>query len=306
MMVGGCKVCAMTRITSDVKYFISNLAKFLWYVQQFIRMGTFSPSIKSINLENKRIFVLGNGPSLTKDISNFTSYLKCEDVMMVNQALTSSLAFEIRPRYYTLMDPAYWGLYSEDENQNNRLLNDIVALESALTKVNWHMNILAPHSIYKCRTNKSIKINNNKISVKLLNSMEVTTFKFLQEWIYKNSMGIPSGINVLIACLCCAIAIGYKEIFLIGADSNWHKQLLVDSNNNLYTYDTHYYHSEAHKVYTPYTMAFVCNCITKAFSAYQELSHMKFKIINLSSNSMIDAFPRNTIKNIIGGGEITI
>lgn len=278
-------------------------ASLLWYLQDFVRKGTLAPSIRKLHPTRKRIFVLGNGPSLKVDVSPHIAQLKNEDVMMVNQALTSALAFDIKPRYYVLMDPAYWGFYTDEEDTQDKLITACIKeLNEALSRVDWDMTILAPHNFYTKRTTKSIVFANPHIHIATFNAVELYTFFRLQNWLYRHNLAIPSGINVLIAALCCAVTMNYESIYLLGADSNWHMQLGVDENNRTYSLETHYYHDDAQKCYTPYPLSFHMECITNAFKAYDVLGKNFRQIHNLSSISMIGAFPRGKLSAILAGG----
>lgn len=278
-------------------------ASLLWYLQAFMRNGTLTPSIKKLRPTRKRVFVLGNGPSLKADVPPHATQLKNEDVMMVNQALTSSLAFDIKPSYYVLMDPAYWGFYTDEEDTEDKFITACIKdLDEALSRVNWDMTILVPHNFYTKRTAKGITLSNPHIRIATFNAVELYTFFRFQNWLYRHNLAIPSGINVLIAALCCAITMNYKNIYLLGADSNWHTQLGVDENNRTYSLETHYYHDDTQKCYTPYPLSFHMECITSAFKAYDMLGKNFEQIHNLSSISMIGAFPRDKLSLVLAGG----
>ncbi|WP_304370717.1 hypothetical protein [uncultured Helicobacter sp.] len=281
---------------------VNKTAQFLWYLQNFIRHGTFSPSIKQIVPIKDRIFVIGNGPSLNTDITSHIKDLCLEDIMMVNQALTHTLAFELKPKYYMLMDPAYWGFYTDKEDIDGGLTQCVKCLNEAFSRVDWEMNVFAPYHYYHKRTAKSLVLNNPKLHIYTFNAVELYTFSMLQRWLYRHNFAIPSGINVLLAGLCCAVTMGYKEIYLLGADSTWHKQLEVDENNRVYSLETHYYHNQKEKIYTPYPLSFHMQCIAEAFKAYDTLGVAFPYIYNLSSVSMIDAFKRKNIDSILGSG----
>lgn len=276
--------------------------QFLWFMQDFLRHGTLCPSVKSIQKNKDRIFIIGNGPSLNKDIAPFVENLKHEDVMMVNQALTHPLAFNLQPHYYVLMDPAYWGFYTQEEDVEGWIADCITSLNERFADVNWQMDILAPYHFYAKRTQKSVAPANENIHIRTFNATELYTFFSLQRWLYINGFAIPSGINVLISALCCAIIMGYSKIYLLGADSNWHAQLDVDENNRVFSLEEHYYHDEVERVYTPYRLSFHMQCITEAFKAYDTLGMTFPQIYNLSSSSMIDAFPRGNLADIFTGG----
>ena len=298
---------------ANAKVFVKNSCQLFWWAQQYLRFGTFSPSIRSIKPTASRVFVLGNGPSLTKDIAKYTEQLAREDLVMVNQSLTSPLGFELKPRYYVLMDPVYFGTlpgYYGDEN----LVWVVPNLIQALERVDWKMKLFVPYHEYKRAQNKIDRPSNNKqenvlscinpnVEILTFNAVELYTFKHLARIMYSHNLAVPSGINVLIVALSCMIALGYEYIYLLGANSDWHKNLEVDSQNKVFMRDTHFYQDISDETYVPYTFAFIMQCMTDAFRAYQELGEVfPQKIINCSSNSMIDAFPRVSLESILGGG----
>ncbi|RDU57232.1 hypothetical protein CQA49_00295 [Helicobacter sp. MIT 00-7814] len=280
-----------------------NFANLAWWCVNALRFGTLFPTIKQVApSDKKRLFVIGNGPSVNVDIAGLEDSLSREDVIMVNQALTSPLAFQIKPKYYVLMDPFYMGIY--DEKAGIDFKSRVDALNEAFVKVDWEMYLFVSHIHYKKRINgRCIEVENNFIKICTFNALELYSFKSLQKFFYRHNFAIPSGINVLIAALSCGVVLGYKEIYLLGANSDWHKQLSVDSQNHLYTYDAHYYDGGVpEKVFSNYTVAFVFKNITQAFRAYEELGKMSFGITNCTSESMIDAFPRISLEKVLGGG----
>lgn len=278
------------------------MARLLWYMQDFIRHSTLFPSLTKIIPQKSRVFILGNGPSLNGDIAAYKANLANEELMMVNQAITHKLAFELKPKYYVLMDPAYWGFYTQSEDVQGLLKASIHNLSKSLNRVTWDMYILAPNHFYHNRTQKGIHLTNPRLHIALFNASELYTFPLLQKWLYTRNLAIPSGINVLLAALCCAVTLKYKEIYLLGADSSWHSELFVDSDNKVYCLDTHYYHKNAEKIYTPYPLSFHLQCCAEAFKAYSVLGKVFPHIVNCTSISMIDGLNRGNLAHIFTRG----
>lgn len=90
---------------------------------------------------------------------------------------------------------------------------------------------------------------------------------------------------------------GYDKVYLLGADSDWHINLSVDSHNNVYINSTHFYGAE--KKYMPYKLSFMMQCNANAFKAYDALGLSFDGIRNLSSTSMIDGLKRDTISRVL-------
>lgn len=281
----------------SIKLFLKNTFNLLECLIRFVLYGTFNTP--KIQQDCSEIFILGNGPSLFKDISLHIDILKQKDILMVNQALTTELAFQIKPKFYCLMDPIYWCPNQTNQSEKKRFLQLILDLENAFAKITWNLTIFVPYHIYKNRDKNAIKISNPLIKIQIFNTIELYTFKKMEKFLYTKGYAIPSGINVLIASLCCAITMKYEKIYLLGADSDWHTQLEVDQKSNqLYSIGKHFYDTSK-KTILPHNISFIFSCISQAFFAYEELASLGFPIYNLSSNSMIDAFPRDTLNNIL-------
>lgn len=290
------------KILSTIKSFSIKSARLAWYIQDFMRNGSFVPSIREIKPTRKRVFVLGNGPSLSEDVAGYIQALQNEDIIMVNQALTHELSFQLKPRYYVLMDPAYFGILCK--GQIDAYIKECVdSLNTQFSSVTWNMDLLVPHHFVRQRRDNSIMLDNSQIQLRVFNALSLYSFLSLERILYRYAFAIPSGINVLIAALCGAVSMGYGEIYLLGADSDFHKNLSVDSQNRLHYSVTHFYSKKKEVVYLPdLSLADDLSHVVQTFRAYEELAKLNFNIKNLSSYSMIDAFPRDSLENILNNG----
>lgn len=131
----------------SIKGFITNIVAFGIFVLKFAILGTFRPTIKKLKPTRNRIFIIANGPSLKRDIKDYIHKLKNEDLCMCNQALSTDLAFNLKPKYYILADQAYFGFYEKQEDYDN-----VNALNDTFSKVDWDMALLVPH-MYRNRIN---------------------------------------------------------------------------------------------------------------------------------------------------------
>ncbi len=286
-------------IRRQIKDSSLNTMRLMLWCLRFIKNGTLYPTIKTIKPNNDRIFIFGNGPSLNADIAPHIPQLQNEDVLIINKAITTSLAQIIKPKYYIILDPAFFGISYAGENP--QYSKEYMEALGALRNVDWEMNVCMPYMFYSNKHIQSICKDNPFIYIKTFNALELYTFKSIEKLFYKQNLAIPSGINVLIASLCCAITMGYKSIYLLGADSNFTKMLNVDEDNRLYYVLEHFYKKEK-KVFFPMSIADNLSCVVRAFKAYEELGVLDFGIINLTSTSMIDAFPRDKLENVLNGG----
>ena len=90
----------------------------------------------------KKSIILGNGPSLLKDMQEINKHKKNEcDFYAVNFFANTETFFKLKPNYYFLADKLFW---SEELNKNfNQLRNDTI---EKLNTVNWKISILCPES----------------------------------------------------------------------------------------------------------------------------------------------------------------
>jgi hypothetical protein len=100
--------------------------------------------------------------------------------------------------------------------------------------------------------------------------------------------------NVLIAALLLAIYSDYKHIYLMGAESDWMKNIWVDEQNRLRLKDTHFYDTEDRILSVK--MHEQCIALYYAFKSYMNIAEYSkrcgIKIYNANPLSFIDAFEK--------------
>jgi hypothetical protein len=104
--------------------------------------------------------------------------------------------------------------------------------------------------------------------------------------------------TVINAALMLAIYSEYRQIFLMGTEADWIKNLRVDKDNHLWLNDTHFY-KENERVILPDKMHNQCLSLYYAFRTYTDIEHYskhcKVKIYNLTPSSFIDAFEKTPL-----------
>lgn len=239
--------------------------------------------------QEKPLIIMGNGPSFRDTIDNHLDILCQNDTLAVNFAANSPEFFQIKPRYYTLADP----LFFEDSDAEN-----MIALYDNLNKVDWQMTLIIP-------VKAPVKVKNPNITVERFNMVGVDGARWLKHILFDSRMAMPRPRNVLIPSIMAAIWLGYKEIYLVGADHSWMKSISVDNDNHVVSIQTHFYkdsnkelgrkrdlfanvklHEVAHSYYT-------------AFKAYHTIldyiTPKGIKIYNATPESFIDAFERRDL-----------
>jgi hypothetical protein len=103
---------------------------------------------------------------------------------------------------------------------------------------------------------------------------------------------------VVIAALLIAIYSDYKQIYLMGAESDWMKNVWVDEQNRIRSTDIHFYgkddrisFAKMHEAYLSLYYAF------KSYADIEEYSkHCGIKIYNMSLLSFINVFEKYNTK----------
>lgn len=234
--------------------------------------------------------VLGNGPSLKKDIQENKETLKTKTTLVVNNFCNDPFFFELKPLLYIVIDPAYFRKPETD--------NDAKQFVQAMQKVEWAMTLIVPHEFKKSKTRSLI--NNNKISYIYINIVPISGFKSLSHCLYKMNLGMPLPQNVLNAAIFCAINLKFKTIKILGADHSWTKDVGVYNNNKVCYVENHFYDNEkTYREIEGFTISTFLLALSKAFD-----SHMKLRayadtcgcrIINCTPESFIDAYERGNI-----------
>jgi len=252
---------------------------------------------QAINLK-KPIHILGNGPSLQKDLKNILDVRPNSSMVAVNSFCNTTEFGKIKPEYYFIVDPGFF--IESDDVRLNEVKNQ--ALESLLQNVNWYMMLIVPANyknstfIEEVKSNRFIKVVfiKNVPIVKGINTVNIFLFKY--------KLANPLFQNVLITAIFWCLQAGYKSIYLWGADHSWHEDLKLGVDNIVYTPDTHFYDEKDRKYFAhqnsgiPLKVHEEFYSFARAFEIYHLLNDyaksIGCSIFNLSSKTWIDAFKR--------------
>lgn len=252
---------------------------------------------------NSDVVVLGNGPSLKDTFSNKEKFdfIKSKDIFIVNSFVVDSLFYELKPKYLCFMDPKFW---ARKRSANIKESHDQIL--DKLMKVNWALTIFMPKEAKEYNVFKDLSNQNNYIKFVYINtSCNKVENKEVLYAMYKQNIEMPIVQNVLISCLYIAINLGYKNIFLFGADNSWHLSLIVNNDNVPSVIQQHFYDNDkvlSKPMYKdaeekiPFKMSDILGEWVRNHEMYEILDdyskYMGAKIYNLSEFSCIDAFDR--------------
>jgi hypothetical protein len=263
----------------------------------------FNPTVKKAKLIFvEKCYILGNGPSLKDDLKDHLEFLAKNKLIVMNDMSKSEYFDMLKPEYYVFADPCYW-----DRNVYNEFAiaaNNVLVL--IRNKTTWPMSLIVPYAAFKDVNFKNFFKTNKNINLLFYNLIAFNGFEFLNRFIYRNSLGMPTPQNVLIPCLTIAINLNFKEINLLGVDHSWTQNLFTNSKNEVCMKDEHFYDNQdakttpIRKVYGEiYKMHQILMDFSLMFQGYHIIKKYadsrNVKLINRTRNSFIDAFERGEL-----------
>lgn len=262
------------------------------------------PKLPRIKTQATECVILGNGPSLKNTLSEKRHFLKNKMTMCTNDFADSPSFREIKPDYYIFTDPAFW---STDLSEKFKSTFEKY-FEILKNDVSWPMTIFFPAAARQTNFCRTLPQLNSQISICYINTTAIQGPKKFQYFLYKHNFAMPLAQNVLIAAIFTCINLGFKKIYLTGADHSWHESFYVSENNILYLKNTRFqdkkimhlspFFEDAAEM-KPYKMHNLLLALSRMFRGYMEIEeYSKYrgvKIFNASEKSYIDAFERYKI-----------
>lgn len=264
---------------------------------------------KKCMINERRLFVLGTGPSFKQTIEKYEKILLSNPCAVVNGFATTSLYERIKPRYYCLADPAYFTPCNELSDRKKSIVD--VLRNCLLEKTNWPITFIFPAwgrgselqlALEQIDSAEFIYYNNIGNAV----IMPDTTFKFK---CWNKQIIAPLGQTVLNTLLNIAISSRVEEIYLVGADTSWISTYEIDqTDNTLYTKDEHYYGVNRIPIYKDEInkvkqelhteLGYVSNALKAYWTLNEYAKYNKVKLFNASEYSWIDTLPRKALSEI--------
>lgn len=241
--------------------------------------------------EGDRLIILANGPSLSTTIADHADVLKSTPTMAVNFAAIAPQFVILRPRYYVLADPHF---FHDGDDAN------LVKLRKAISSVDWPMTLFVPVK-YRTQASKLYGIKD----IATFNAVGIEGFSIVCHASFRLGLAMPRPRNVLIPSLMLAIALGYKQIVVVGADHSWMKTLSVTDDNEVVSVQPHFYadgkdeQTRVRHEYANYRLHQIVDSFAVAFKSYHDIANFAaasgVTIINATPGSFIDAFPRGSL-----------
>lgn len=255
---------------------------------------------KKLLKSQQECLIIGNGPSFEYSLINKEIFIG-RDIYCVNYFAFSEHFIQIKPTYYVLVDPTFWIKEAPEDmvEQNIKLFDKILNI------VEWNLNFLVPGEMKKSPEFLDfIRKSKNKKNINIIyfNRTPVVGFEYFRYFIYKLRLGMIPPYNVMVAVLFLAVKSGYSNIYIIGADHSWHRDIKVGSDRILYIKEAHSYSldNNTYRVFDKgrigeiYKIHEVFLGWGKLFESYNHINDFAtaegVKIYNYTQNSFIDAF----------------
>ncbi|MDE6703575.1 MAG: hypothetical protein K2K00_07855 [Muribaculaceae bacterium] len=282
--------------TKKVSEFFDNLGASAKGVVKIILQSRPTHTEKAVDAE-KPLIILANGPSLRQTIDEYGVVLKEFPTLAVNFAANTPEFRSIKPNYYVLADPHF---FKASYQPNIKLLWENIG------KVDWEMRLFIDRRYLKTfRT--SVKLP-ECVKLDAFNAVGVEGFGGFEKIAYSKGLAMPRPRNVLIPSIMIGIALGYKNIYLCGADHSWMRDLHVTDENEVVSGMNHFYKDDNKEIersrneYRSYRLHQIIQSFYTAFLSYHKIRRFadsrNIKIFNSTPGSYIDAFERRALGEI--------
>lgn len=251
-------------------------------------------------VKDESLIIMGNGPSLRDTIKEYGDFLRSSRTLAVNFAANAQEYPVLRPAIYVLADPHFFQIRENGKSSDA----NVERLWDNISATSWPMSLYVPCNV---KIRGSIEKNGN-ISVKRYNLTPGEGLPGPVHWLFRKGLAMPRPRNVLIASIMIALREGYRDIYIVGADHTWSRDLWVDDRNRVISVQKHFYKDndkEFERVaneYAGYHLHDILNSLTIAFRSYHQIADyarkIGAKITNSTPGSFIDAFPRGGLKKL--------
>lgn len=261
-----------------------------WFLKYAVR-----PKTGTYDNSGTRVVVAGNGPS-AKEFPFEEIIAKGYDLCCVNDFLFSEdRFFKYKPKFYCCIDPGY----SVKEYATSEAGKKFHAI---MSRVDWDMTFI-------CFKHEPITINNPHVTVHYLNNNnyegEFNAFKYR---LFQKNLATAGFQNVVVASIFYFIMSHAQQVLLTGVESDWHKELIVAEDNDVYREYVHFYgverinvtkagqigKGELYKYFYFYYQTLLDFYNLSRFAQCQQSC-----IYNTCMGSFIDVFPKKRVEEFL-------
>jgi hypothetical protein len=292
---------------------LEDLVNFLF--KFFQSLGSFFKILLRSNIFLKKNYkpidnsciILGNGPSLKKVLSEQFDHIERKVIWCVNNFPNTEYFTKIKPDYFLFISTAY---FRPDKIKYAQEVRDSI-IKSLVEKTNWNLIVYCPKEARQNNGFVKYLESNPFLEIRYFNKTPVSGLSSFNKFYFKRGWGMPRPHNVLIPALLMAINIGYKKIYLVGADHSWLPLISVNDKNEALVNQQHFYKDESesngvmYQNNEPRKLHQILEKFMFSFRSYFHLqdyaSAQQCHIFNCTPNSFIDAFDRKKLSDINDG-----
>jgi hypothetical protein len=243
------------------------------------------------------LIVLGNGPSLNDTMAAHADVLGRYPTLAVNFAANAPCFATLRPRYYLLADPHFFN--KPDDPNVARLIDN-------LNKVDFDLTLFVPASV----DSRLLTFDNPRLTLARFNAVGVEAPAAVERWLFDRRRAMPRPRNVLIPSLMVGVWLGFKNIYVVGADHSWLRTISVNDDNEVVSVQPHFYKEDdkekarvvsEYKGYRLHQILFSFYVAFKSYFAIERYAKSRgVNIYNSTPGSFIDAFERRGLPSAQG------
>jgi len=245
----------------------NRVSKILFNISKYKSITKQNVKFKDLH-KDERCFILGTGPSL-KNLD--CDLLKNEIVFGVNYLYKGDIIKHITPDYYCLYDEGFYGQLLPDTKEVLELL---------------------PDTTFFFRTKAYDTINKLNIQKKSIYYQHCNSVQYKDHLEIDLTKNITAPFNVVVGCIQTAMYMGFKEIYLLGCDFNSFATPKIQ----------HYYDKGE---LADRSLSLGLELKSYALVCYHHYALEKYakshdiKIYNITPGSLLDAYERKSIDDVI-------
>ncbi len=238
------------------------------------------------------LIILGNGPSLRAVLDTQADRLRGRKLMAVNFFGNTPEFKALKPDFYVLADPHF---FRNPDDSN------VAALMRNLAGATWPLTLFLPAGA-KVPT---LIADSPNVTVCRYNCVGIEGFGWVERLAFNSRRGMPRPRNVLVPSIMLGLWMGFKAIYLTGADHTWLGMLSVDEQNRVATVQPHFYKDNEKELsrikadYIKRPLHEVLRGFYLAFRSYHFVEpyarSLGATVYNATPGSFIDAFERSPL-----------
>ena len=145
---------------------------------------------------DQSIIVLGNGPSLRNDIQNNREFFERSSLAVVNHFCHSEFFFQLKPKSYFLLDPAFF-------DHSNILESVEKTSQILINEVDWNIDFYVPFRSRNSTFVQALK-KKNQFKVHFVNYVPAKGgFQWFNHLLFDLNLAMPQCQNVIVYTLFC-------------------------------------------------------------------------------------------------------